>query len=145
MAVHLLKLCVGVDSVARLAEFQAARLERLRAAGERPVLCHVTRHMPRRAAELCEGGSLYWVVRGFIAVRQRLLDCKARTNAEGRPSCALVLDPELVRVAPRACRPFQGWRYLDARKAPPDAESGPAGTEDLPEEMAAELRTLGLL
>ena len=143
--VHLIKMAVGIDSVEHLARRQAERVRLMVEAGQEPVLRHITRNTPRRAAELCEKGSLYWVIRGFIAVRQRVLACERVVNSEGRPSCALVLDPSLVRTQMRPSRPFQGWRYLPTAKAPPDVTGAEDGSDDLPAEMADELRTLGLL
>jgi len=145
MTVHLIKMCVGIDSVEHLADVQAMRLEQTREAEGEAALRHFTRHMPKRAEELCADGSLYWVVKGFVAVRQRVLACEHRLNREGRPSCALVLDAELVRTELRAQKPFQGWRYLTPEKAPPDLSELTDGEADLPREMAEELRTLGLL
>ena len=134
MTVHLVKLCVGVESVAELARA--------------PACGHVTRHRPRRACELLDGGSLYWVIRGTIQVRQRLLGLDPATDSAGRPACRLRLDPELVPVVPRARRPFQGWRYLEAADAPPDRES-PAGADPtaapVPAWLAAELADLGVV
>jgi hypothetical protein len=112
---HLLKLCVGPKGVAELAARQA-----LRAVSD-PPLRHQTRMAPRRAAELLEGGSLYWVVAGFIRVRQRLVDIREEAWDDGTACVGLVLDPELVLVEPRPQKPFQGWRYLAAEAAPPDA------------------------
>jgi len=143
MVLHLIKLAVGVDDVDHLAELQARRLAQARAENRAPVLRHVTRHAPRRGEELLEGGSLYWVIRGWVRVRQRLVDLDPVVG-EGVRRCALVLDPVLVRTVPRAHRPFQGWRYLPEAKAPPDAADA-SGAADVPEHMAAELRELGLL
>lgn len=145
MTVHLVKMCVGIENVEHLTRVQADRLQRARETESEPALCHITRHTPKRAAELCEDGSLYWVVRGFIAVRQRVLACERRVNSEGRPSCALVLDPALVRTELRATRPFQGWRYLAPEKAPRDLAASDGGSAELPPEIADELRALGLL
>jgi hypothetical protein len=148
MTVHLIKLCVGVDSVEHLARLQAARLEKARRENPkaRPTLRHVTRSTPRRAEELLGGGSLYWVIRGAIRVRQRVVAIETAAKADGTPACGLVLDAELVATEPRLFRAFQGWRYLDAGGAPADAGRvrSMAG-EALPPEMAAELRVLGLL
>jgi hypothetical protein len=145
MTVHLKKMAVGVDSVAHLAEIQAARLEAARRRGEVPALRHITRHRPRRAEELLDGGSLYWVIKGFVQVRQAFVGIERVIDAKGRPSCALVLDPDLVRLAFRAHKPFQGWRYLAERDAPSDARPLSHGGDGMPTEMAAELRSLGLL
>lgn len=145
MTIHLVKMCVGVDSVRHLAALQKARLDRAREGGDEPVLRHITRNRPRRAEELCEDGSLYWVVRGFIAVRQRVLACEASEKADGHPACGLVLDNKLVRTELRPCRPFQGWRYLTPDKAPPDVKGSVNANGDLPPELVDELRGLGLL
>ena len=141
MTLHLIKLCVGVDDVGQLAAFQAARLARQRSAGQVPALCHMTRHMPRRADALLDGGALYWVIRGWVRVRQRLTTIEILSTEEG-PRCALGLDTRLVRTSPRAHRPFQGWRYLKADDAPPDLETTAAA---MPDTMVAELKELGLL
>jgi hypothetical protein len=146
LSVNLVKMCVGIESVEHLALVQAQRMENAREAGDDPTLRHITRHMPKRAPELCEDGSIYWVVRGFIAVRQRILACERRLNSEGRPSCGLVLDPNLVRTQLKPSRPFQGWRYLKVEKTPPDLTNGEdSEAGDIPSEMANELRNLGLL
>ena len=97
----------------------------------------------QRAKEITAGGSLYWVIKGQIRVRQRILRLDRREDEEG-VWCAIVLGRRLVRVRPTAHRPFQGWRYLEAGDAPPDLVKGEGGDE-LPEKLAAELRALGLL
>lgn len=147
MPLNLIKLCVGVDTVEELADWQKRRRAELAAAGQPPYSRHLTRNFPRRADEILEqGGSLYWVIRREIRVRQRLHAIEEARDHEGRPCCALVFEPELVRVIPRAQRPFQGWRYLEAADAPQDL---PAHAEDqsadMPEAMRRELRALGLL
>lgn len=136
---HLRKLCVGVDSVEQLEAFQERRLKR----GES--LRHDTRMMPKRREEVVAGGSLYWVIRGRLQVRQPITDITQETDEEGRGFARLHLAPGLVRVVPRAHRPFQGWRYLEAADAPEDLADGGGGADDLPAEMQAELRALGIL
>lgn len=143
MTVHLIKLAVGIEDVEHLAAVQALRLKQARDNGQPAILRHVTRNTPRRAAELLDGGSMYWVIKGFVRVRQRLVGVEAMTDGE-EPRCALVLDPELVPTVLRAHRPFQGWRYLRPEDATPDASARQSRT-GMPEEMAAELRDLGLL
>lgn len=147
MALNLIKLCVGVDTVEELAAWQTRRRAELAAAGLPPYSRHHTRNFPRRADEILdEGGSLYWVIRREIRVRQRLHAIEEAVDREGRPCCALVFEPELVRVVPRAQRPFQGWRYLAAADAPPDlAANAEDGTAEMPEAMRRELRALGLI
>jgi hypothetical protein len=145
MAVNLLKLAVGVDSLAHLARLQRARLDRARAAGQPGELRHFTRNTPRRAAEVVAGGSIYWVIGGRIRARQRILRIERSHDADGAPRCALVLDPEIVAVELAPHRPFQGWRYLDVGDAPPDRPGHKETDAAMPPELADELRILGLL
>lgn len=137
MTLHLIKLAVGADSVADIRAYQDGRR------GGGATVTHPTRNAPKRADELLAGGSLYWVVRGLVRVRQRLVGIEPGT-ADG--PCLLVLDPVLVETVPRAQRPFQGWRYLRAEAAPADA-TGSEGdaAQELPPALAAELARLGLL
>ena len=145
MSIHLVKLNVGTRDVAHLGEFQARRLEQARKRGEEPRLLHVPRNRPRRAAELTCGGSIYWVIKGFIRVHQGIVAIDKLTDAEGRPLCALVLDENLVRTELMASRPFQGWRYFSNEMAPPDARTSGDAYHGMPLDMAVELRALGLL
>lgn len=129
-----------------LAGYQAARLAAARAAGiENPKIRHVTRNTPRRAAQVLDGGSLYWVIRRVIRVRQPILAFEAAEREDGTPACAIVLDPVLVRTKHRPFRPFQGWRYFPDSDVPPDLPEGADPAADVPEEMADELRELGLI
>ncbi len=145
MTVHLIKMCVGVDSVEHLAGLQARRLAQARKRGDPPALRHFTRNSPRRAGELLDGGSLYWVIRGFVRVRQKLVAIEPMADAEGRRRCALGMEPRLIRTELRAHKPFQGWRYLPVEEAPPDVSLFVTDNGDLPREMAEELKILGLL
>jgi len=138
MPLHLIKLCVGCRDIAHLAAFQKARLE---ATGRN---AHVTRMVPRRAREILDGGSLYWVINGMITVRQRIVSIEPFVDDDGVKRCRLELDPELVPVRPVPRRPFQGWRYLEDADAPPDMTVA-EGDDDLPEEMRRDLGSLGLL
>lgn len=144
MALHLIKLCVGCESIEDLASWQAERLRQRRKAGERnPQLFHRTFQMPKRRAELLAGGSLYWVFRGLVLARQRIVGLEPRIGADGIGRCAIRLDPEVVRTAPQPRRPFQGWRYLRPEDAPRDL-SAAAGSE-LPAGLVAELAGFGVL
>lgn len=134
--VHLIKLAAGCDGIDMLKAFQA---ERLRAFG---TVFHLTRMMPKRGDELCAGGSIYWVIKGQLAARQRIVAVETDQDDEGRSRCRLILDPEVVEVEPRPARPFQGWRYLEDKDAPRDRRPGDSAP---PPEMAEELRRLGLL
>lgn len=144
MPLHLLKLCVGCDSVRDLEDWiEENRLHHARL-GRAYEQFHTTRQVPKRAAELVDGGSLYWVVKGHIACRQRLLAVRPFTDADGIGRCRLVLEPVVRPVESRPCRPFQGWRYLPAKTAPRDLSPADGGA-DMPEALRRELAQLGLL
>ena len=139
MSLHLIKLSVGSEDVEGLHRWQMQRLKRT---GR---LFHQTRMMPRRRDELLAGGSIYWVIRGYVRARQRLTGIEAAVDEAGKRCTLLLLAPTLVRTIPRAHRAFQGWRYLMPEDAPPDLADAAAGVAEMPPELAAELRELGLL
>ena len=130
---HLKKLCVGVSLVKELADFQRTRKE----------LFHLTRNFPRRAEEVLDGGSLYWIMKGRYAARQKILDIQAVTTDDGRAACRLVLDRPLVFVRADYHRPFQGWRYLTLENATPDGHIADEGGV-VPGEMGAEVNRFGI-
>jgi hypothetical protein len=159
---HLIKLCVGCDSIRDLEDWIAQKLKARKGAGkgareharERN---HTTRMTPKRAAEILgngspgnspgndPGGSLYWVIRGQIMCRERILDIRPFTDKDGIGRCHIVLDCKPIPVEPRPCHAFQGWRYLAAGDAPPDLDRAAPGALDMPEDLRRELRNLGLL
>ena len=138
---HLQKLSVGTESVEGLAAWQA--LGRSRTSDGFPR--HVTRMWPKREAELLDGGSIYWVIRGVVLARQRLIRLDEHVGQDGIRRCAIVYDPELVRVAATPRRAFQGWRYLKSEDAPPDLTMQKAGEEALPADLSAKLAEIGVL
>ena len=135
MTLHLIKLAVGIRDIAHLQDAQddAPR--------------HHTRSFPKRAAEIKDGGSLYWVIRGVVLVRQRVLDVLEDHWDDGTRCAALVLGPALVPVQARLCKPFQGWRYLHADAAPADVAAGDPGlgADGLPPALRRDLQALCLL
>ncbi|MDQ2091699.1 DUF1489 family protein [Marimonas arenosa] len=138
---HLIKLSVGSESFDSLAAWQKQK----RAQTDDGLPRHVTRMWPRRETEVLDGGSIYWVIKGAVQCRQRILRLDEVTGQDGIRRCAIVLDPELVRVAPALKRPFQGWRYLDPADAPPDLAQGRASDDDLPPDLSAKLAEIGVL
>jgi hypothetical protein len=140
---HLLKLCVGADGIEDLARWRERSAAAARAAGRDPALRHVTRMWPRRAAEVLRGGSLYWVFKGVILARNRILAFEPVDGEDGVRRCAIVLDDALVRTQAQPRRPFQGWRYLEDADAPPDLGAANP-SEALPIGMAEALETLGV-
>lgn len=133
MALHMIKLCVGCDTVEELVDWR-----RTHQPGQPWILR--TRMTPKRAAEMLDGGSVFRVFKGIILCRQRMLDIQ--TVGEGVAArCEVTLDEEVVRVAPTPRRAFQGWRYLEAKDAPPDLSQEAFG--DVPPELARQLREVG--
>ena len=145
MPLHLIKLCVGCDSVEDLEEWIAFRLDERRRADEPAEQFHTTRMVPTRAAELLEGGSLYWVIKAQVQCRQRLLDVRPFIDDDGIGRCHLILEPTVVRTEWQPRRAFQGWRYLPAVDAPRDISAAGAARMALPPQLRQELAELGLL
>jgi hypothetical protein len=145
MALHLLKLCVGCDGIEDLEEWIAMKLDERRRARQPVEHFHTTRMVPSRAAELIEAGSLYWVIKGNVQCRQRLLEIRPFVDGEGIGRCHLMLDPEVVPTQWQPRRAFQGWRYLKAADAPADLGKGQSALLDMPPQLRRELADLGLL
>lgn len=146
MTLHLVKLCVGADSIEDLAGWQRQRFASQKKAGKKPRIFHATFQTPKRDAELRDGGSLYWVIKGLIQARQKILALEAGKRDDGTPCCHIVLDKRIVAVRPVPRRAFQGWRYLAGEEAPPDLAAGDrAGLADMPPALRKQLADLGLL
>ena len=147
MSVNLIKLGVGIDDVEHLQDVQRSRLNAQIVSGiKNPYLQHITRNTPKRAQEFLDGlGSLYWVIKRKVCVRQRIVEFRAVEREDGKTACAFILDTELIRVRPRSFRPFQGWRYLPTPDSPQDLPTGFDASDSMPENMADELKELGLL
>lgn len=145
MALHLIKLCVGADSLEDLQDWVSSRSLSAIAAGLEPHTTHTTRMVPKRVEELLDGGSLYWVIKGQVQARQKLLGIRTFTDVEGIGRCDLVLGPEVIETASQPRRAFQGWRYLTDDDAPRDLLSLGNGVGEMPAELRRELSELGLL
>jgi hypothetical protein len=146
MALNLIKLCVGADSIKDLEDWIKLKLKEKRKRGEKPEHIHRTRMVPKRAEELIDGGSLYWVIRGEVAAREKIIAIEPFRDKDGIGRCRLVMQPKVIAVSPRPMRPFQGWRYLADDSVPLDLGKAAAGTiAAMPEPLRRELRDLGLL
>ena len=141
--IHIVKLCVGANSIDDLAAWAATRIESNLRSGRGRVSDHVTRMFPKRRGELLAGGSLYWVIKGAVLVRQRMLDLQVHRGDDAIPRCLILLDPALVPTQAQSRKAFQGWRYLACDEAPPDLR-GKTGAS-APPSLRAELVALGLL
>ena len=142
MALHLIKLCVGVDTLDDFQAWAPQRLARMRLRDPKARLFHTTRMVPKRMEELLDGGSLYWVIKGQVQARQKLLAIEPFVDDGGIRRCHLVLDDTIVPTLWQPRRAFQGWRYLVEKDAPADAGTQDA---DLPGHLRVELSELGLL
>lgn len=138
--VHLLKLSVGTEDIADLADWQATR----RAQTEDGLPRHVTRMWPKREDEIINGGSIYWVIKGVILCRQPVLRLDEYLGADGIRRCAIVCKPGLIRVEATPKRAFQGWRYLPVADAPRDLPAGRENEDPLPPELSQALAAIGV-
>ena len=134
-SVHLVKLSVGSETPETLAAWQEANAHRFPDGLPR----HVTRMWPKREAEILNGGSIYWVIKGSIQCRQKIIRLDEVIGSDGIRRCAIVLEPELHRTAQALRRPFQGWRYLKPEDSPADLPKGRPAEEPLPAELSAAL------
>jgi len=139
LPLHLIKLSAGCQNLDTLRDWQT------RHGAAHPPLRHRTRNFPRRAKEILDGGSIYWVINRVVTARQAILDIRETVRDDGSACADLVLDPALVTVQGRFMKPFQGWRYLNAADAPLDEAGSATFTADLPEPLRRELLALALL
>ncbi|MCL3881039.1 DUF1489 domain-containing protein [Marivita sp. GX14005] len=139
--IHLIKLSVGSDSVEQMEDWQKNRSRQRRD----DYYYHLTRMWPKREAEIVNGGSIYWVIKGVLQARQRVIRLDEMIGDDGIRRCAIVLDPEIVRTATAPKRPFQGWRYLKPEDAPVDLGKARASDDTLPAELAGALAEIGVL
>ncbi len=139
--VNLIKLSVGSESVETLMEWQDSYRQRFADGCPR----HVTRMWPKRYAEILNGGSIYWVIKGVIQCRQRILRLDEARGEDGIRRCAIILDPEVHRTNNALKRPFQGWRYLKPEDTPADLPKGRAQDDALPDDLNRALAEIGVL
>jgi hypothetical protein len=139
MALHLKKLSVGSENIKTLAAWHDELAQR------QGRIMHVTRSFPKRADAILDGGSMYWIIKGWMCARQPIIDLVEVMRGDGKPACGIVLAKGLIPVVERRLRPFQGWRYLEPADAPPDLPAGIDPDDMMPREMQEELRDLGLL
>lgn len=139
---HLQKLSVGSTAIDSLQDWQNSVVARRVKKGESPHHVHVTRMFPKQRDALLDGGSLYWVIKGQMICRNRIVDLQEVRRKDGVKACAIIMDPELVPVRPVPRRAFQGWRYLKPEDAPGDLTALGGGSE-LPETLRRKLSELG--
>lgn len=145
MTLNIVKLCVGCDSIEDLIAWREEVATERKARGLPMEMSHTTRMVPKRGDELLDGGSLYWVIKGNVQCRQKLLHIRLVTGSDGISRCQLVMDPTVVPTQWQPRRPFQGWRYLLAKEAPADLKEGQLSMLEMPRALREELASLGLL
>ncbi|SCA55235.1 conserved hypothetical protein [Candidatus Terasakiella magnetica] len=139
MTINLKKLAARVEDIEELEAIQERKLQ------DYGSLFTYTRNTPKRKKELLEGGSLYWVIKGHFRVRQEIIGFEEEMDDEGRKYCLIILKPGLIKTELKQQKAFQGWRYFEEKDVPADLGDREIIGEDLPEEMSAELRELGLI
>ena len=139
--IHLIKLCVGAESFEDQDSWIKARVA---AGGPDYLPSHVTRMWPKQADKILNGGSLYWVIKGVVQARQKILRLDEVIGQDGIRRCAIVMEPELIRTTTAPRRPFQGWRYLKPEDVPKDLPKTRTSDDTLPREMALALADIGL-
>ena len=142
--IHMIKLCVGVATLEELEGYREERAHWWGADYGEDIHVHRTRTRPKRAAEMEGVSSIYWVISGVIRCRQPIIRLAEAIDEQGVPCCDIIMSPNMVRTIPRPNGPFQGWRYLQPKDAPPDLESG-GFDEEGSTELAEELARLGLI
>jgi len=139
--VHLIKLSVGSETVDSLKKWQSEKRGQSRSGN--PI--HVTRMWPKREVNLLNGGSIYWVIKGFLQCRQRILRLEEMIGQDGIRRCAIVLDQEIILTKNVKKRPFQGWRYLEPDRAPVDLARHRSKEPTLPPSLAGALADIGVI
>ena len=146
MSLNIIKLAVGIRDINHLKKVQETRhkTSELMIDGIKQ-LFHMTRNTPKRSNEILKGGSIFWVIRGVVQIRQPIIGIKKMKNELGKPVCAIILEQNLIRTIPKIVRAFQGWRYLSSKESPTDLQDKSSSNSSLPAEMVKELKVLGLL
>ena len=145
MPLHMLKLAVGCETIRDLEHWIEDTQALNRRLGRPEEQLHTTRMVPKRGDEIVGQGSLYWVIKGQICCRELITEIRPFTDHDGIGRCHLILQPKVIPVVPRPCRPFQGWRYLNDTDKPRDITEGSSDTAAMPEELRRQLAEMGLL
>ncbi len=138
MTYHLKKIAVGIESIDRL------RIRQQTVKSTYGKIIHSTRNMPKQKDDLIKTGSMFWIIKRNVLVRQKIIDIVSVIRNDGSKGCEIELDKNLIRVIPTPMKPFQGWRYYATDDIPPDLNISDIENENLPEKINAELIKLGL-
>ena len=144
--VNIVKLAVGVKSVEELALIQRRFLNQSKTQTSKGFY-HSTKLMPKKHEAIVESGSLYWVIKGVICARQKIVEIIKKEDPDGVKRCRIYLENSIIKTTPIRKRPFQGWRYLKKNRTPADIVDPVTATfdEDIPLEVQQQLLEVGLL
>ena len=144
--VNIVKLAVGVKSVEELALIQRRFLSH-GGAHAKNGFYHSTKLMPKKHESIVKSGSLYWVIKGVICARQKIVAIEKDEDPDGIKRCKIFLDGTIIKTTPMRKKPFQGWRYLKKNRTPADIIDPVTGTfeDDIPLEVQQQLLEVGLL
>ena len=144
--INIVKLAVGVQSVEELALIQRRFLNQPSAQTSKGFY-HSTKLMPKKHEAIVESGSLYWVIKGVICARQKIVEIIKQEEPDGIKRCRIYLEDSIIKTTPIRKRPFQGWRYLKKNKTPADIIDPITGTfdDDIPLDVQQQLLEVGLL
>ena len=145
MTINLIKISVGIEDIEHLKRKQKQFISNALNHGAVPEIIHYTRNTPRRSDEMLQGGSIYWVIKRFIRARQLIREIRRINGPKGKKSCAIILEPEIIKTELKQFRVFQGWRYLSLNDAPSDLSVSSISSDDIPEDLVNDLKELGLL
>ena len=138
MSYHLKKIAVGIASIDRLKIRQRMIFETY---GK---IIHSTRNMPKQKADLIKTGSIFWIIKRYVLVRQKIVSIVPVIRDDGSKGCEIELDKNLIKVIPTKMKPFQGWRYYLENDIPKDLNLYDHEDEEIPEQIRLELIELGL-
>ncbi len=122
---NLVKLAVGISTINDLKVKQSLRFK------THNQNIHITRLFPKKFEIVRKKASMYWVINGYISVRQIIIDLKKVKHDDGKNYCHIILDQELTETRKMRYRPFQGWRYLSSERCPKDLAKGKYEDSDL--------------
>ena len=138
MSYLLKKIAVGIETVERLSIRQEMIKESY------GTILHTTRNMPKKREDLIKTGSMFWIIKRNVLVRQKIIDIVSVIRSDGSKGCEIELDKNLIKVIPTPMKPFQGWRYYLEEDIPRDLNLNKETGEDLPDNINSELIKLGL-
>ena len=138
--INLIKINVGSSNVDDIKNWQLANREKW--ADKKPR--HITRMWPKRQQEILNGGSIFWVVKGYIIARQKIIGMEEFYRNKTIRCCALIFDNTIFETEIVRKRPFQGWRYLEKEQSPADLALENHNNDSIPSQLLAKLSDIGV-